>query len=124
MNNAKQIIETCASVLKLHYVKVGLEETICQAQIEKPTYIDFLAQVLQNEVHGRQKREQQRRMALAKLPPRHDLDEYDFSYSSGINRQEMKESPTTVRIPISAFMSACRKNMVRRETPLAFAMRM
>ena len=39
-------------------------------------------------------------------------------------RQEMKESPTTVRIPISAFMSACRKNMVRRETPLAFAMRM
>ena len=91
MNKAKQIIETCASVLKLHYVKVGLEETICQAQIEKPTYIDFLAQVLQNEVHGRQRREQQRRMALAKLPPRHDLDEYDFSYSSGINRQEMKE---------------------------------
>ncbi|MBO7618132.1 MAG: IS21-like element helper ATPase IstB [Bacteroidales bacterium] len=91
MNNAKQIIEACASVLKLHYVKVDLDETICQAQIEKPTYIEFLAHVLQNEVNGRRRREQQRRMALARLPARHDLDEYDFSYSSGINRQEMKE---------------------------------
>lgn len=91
MNSAKQIIETCASQLKLHYVKIDLEEAICQAQIDKPTYIDFLAQILQNEVDGRLKREQQRRMAMAKLPARHNLDEYDFNYSSGINRQEMKE---------------------------------
>ena len=43
MMNDKQTIAECATLLKLHYVKVNLENTICQAQIEKPTYISFLA---------------------------------------------------------------------------------
>ena len=89
--NDKQTIIDCASQLKLHYVKVDLDQTICQAQIDKPTYMSFLAQVLRNEVNGRMEREQKRRLALAHLPSQHDLDNFDFNYSSGINRQEMKE---------------------------------
>ena len=73
--NEKQTIIDCASALRLHYVKVDLDKTICQAQIEKPTYTSFLAQVLRNEVDGRMEREQKRRLALAHLPSRHDLDE-------------------------------------------------
>ena len=89
--NDKQTIIDCASQLKLHYVKVDLDQTICQAQIDKPTYMSFLAQVLRNEVNGRMEREQKRRLALAHLPSQHDLDNFDFNYSSGISRQEMKE---------------------------------
>lgn len=89
--NDKQIITDCATHLKLHYVKVGLEQTICQAQIEKPTYMSFLAQVLSNEVEGRKRRELQRRMTQARLPSQHDLDNFDFNYTSSITRQEMKE---------------------------------
>lgn len=89
--NEKQTIIDCATQLKLHYVKVDLDETICQAQIDKPTYMSFLAQVLRNEVNGRMEREQKRRLALAHLPSQHDLDNFDFNYSSGISRQEMKE---------------------------------
>ena len=55
--NEKQTIIDCATQLKLHYVKVDIEKTICQAQIEKPTYMSFLAQVLRNEVEGRMERE-------------------------------------------------------------------
>lgn len=87
----KQTIIECATQLKLHYVKVNLEQTICQAQINKPTYAAFLAQVLKDEVEGRQKRERQRRLALAHLPSQHDLDTFDFNYSIGISKQEMKE---------------------------------
>ena len=57
MMNDKQTITECATLLKLHYVKVNLETTICQAQMEKPTYISFLAQVLKDEVKGRQERD-------------------------------------------------------------------
>lgn len=89
--NDKQIITECATQLKLHYVKVDLDQTICQAQIDKPTYTSFLAQVLRNEVEGRQRRERQRRMAYAHLPAHHDLDDFDFNYSAGVSRQEMKE---------------------------------
>lgn len=94
MMNDKQTIAECATLLKLHYVKVNLENTICQAQIEKPTYISFLAQVLKDEVKGRQERDRQRRLSLAHLPSQHDLDAFDFNYSSGISRQEMKELRT------------------------------
>ena len=45
MMNDKQTIVECATLLKLHYVKVNLENTICQAQIEKPTYISFLNEI-------------------------------------------------------------------------------
>ena len=94
MMNDKQTIAECATLLKLHYVKVNLENTICQAQIEKPTYISFLAQVLKDEVKGRQERDRQRRLSLAHLPSQHDLDAFDFNYSSGISKQEMKELRT------------------------------
>ena len=60
MMNDKQTITECATLLKLHYVKVNLETTICQAQMEKPTYISFLAQVLKDEVKGRQERDRRR----------------------------------------------------------------
>jgi len=90
----RQTITECATLLKLHYVKVNLDSTICQAQIEKPTYMSFLAQVLKDEVKGRQERDRQRRLSLAHLPSRHDLDAFDFNYSSGINKQEMKELRT------------------------------
>ena len=79
--NDKQTIVECATLLKLHYVKVNLENTICQAQIEKPTYISFLAQVLKDEVKGRQERDRQRRLSLAHLPSQHDLDAFDFNYT-------------------------------------------
>lgn len=87
----KQIIIECATQLKLHYVKVNLDQAIYQAQIEKITYMSFLAQVLKNEVEGRQMRERQRRLKLAHLPSQHDLDAFDFNYSTGISKQEMKE---------------------------------
>ena len=89
--NDKHTIIDCATQLKLHYVKVDLDRTVCQAQIDKPTYMSFLAQVLRNEVNGRMEREQKRRLALAHLPSQHDLDNFDFNYSSGISKQEMKE---------------------------------
>ena len=44
--NEKQTIIDCATQLRLHYVRVDLDRTICRAQIEKPTYAEFLAQVL------------------------------------------------------------------------------
>ena len=78
--DAKQTIIECATLLKLHYVKVDLEQTICQAQIDKPTYMTFLAQVLKHEVEGRQQRDQQRRLTLAHLPSQHDLDNFDFRW--------------------------------------------
>ena len=89
--NEKQTIIDSATQLKLHYVKVNLDRTIHQAQIDKPTYMSFLAKVLKDEVDGRMEREQKRRMALAHLPTHHDLDNFDFNYSVGICKQEMKE---------------------------------
>ena len=90
MENKQRIIDA-ATAPKLHYVKVDLDEKVHKAQIEKPSYMEFLADVLTNEVEGRRSREMARRLSMAHLPEKHDLDDFDYNYSSGISRQEMKE---------------------------------
>ena len=90
MENKQRIIDA-ATTLRLHYVKVDLDEKVHKAQIEKPSYMEFLADVLTNEVEGRHRREMTRRISMAHLPEKHDLDDFDYNYSSGISRQEMKE---------------------------------
>ena len=47
--------------------------------------------MLSNEVEGSKRHELQRRMPLAHLPSQHDIDNFDFTYTSSITRKEMKE---------------------------------
>ena len=88
--NTDNIKKYCAR-LRLSYIPNNLDQLIVDAQNGKPTYEDFLENVLREETKTREYKAYLNRLKQAKLPPKYDLDEYDFSYSSGINRQEMKE---------------------------------
>ena len=46
---------------------------------------------MEREVLQRQKNDMERRIKLAHLPRNHNLDNYDYSFSSGINKNQMKE---------------------------------
>ena len=43
------------------------------------------------ELEGREKRDFERRLSAACLPARHDLEQFDFNYSCGITKPQMKE---------------------------------
>lgn len=87
----KELLKSYASRLRLYYLTSHLEEMVHKAQENKPSYPDFLLQVLETEVINKDKRDYERKLKAARLPGRHDLDLFDFNFSSSITPSRMKE---------------------------------
>ena len=62
-----------------------------KAQEIQSTYIDSLADALKMEAEMRELHTREVRVKTSRIPPRHDLDKYDFNFVSGISEREMRE---------------------------------
>lgn len=89
--NQTEKIKTYCSRLKLAYIQQRLSSIILKAQEEQPTYIDFLSDVLKMESELREENTRSMRIKASRIPARHDLDEYDFNFISGISERQLKE---------------------------------
>jgi DNA replication protein DnaC len=69
----------------------GCAEIIHKAQIEKPSYLEFIMSILKDEVSVRQQNDLLRRMKQAKLPRNCDLDNFDFNHSAGITKSQLQQ---------------------------------
>ena len=90
MTQSDNIKEYCGR-LNLSYIHLKLSSLILKAQEEQPTYIDFLADTLRMEAEMREIHTREVRVKTSRIPPKHDLDEYDFNFGSGISQREMNE---------------------------------
>lgn len=90
MIQADNIKEYCSRI-NLSYIPVKLNSIILKAQESQPTYIDFLADVLKMEAEMRELHTREVRVKTSRIPPKHDLDEYDFNFVSGISERELNE---------------------------------
>lgn len=88
--NTDNIKRYCAR-LRLSYIPNNIDQLIVDAQNGKPTYEGFLEMVLKEETKTREHKAYLNRLKQAKLPPRYDLDEYDFSHSTGVSERQLKE---------------------------------
>lgn len=86
-----EIIKQYAEDLRLTRLKHHPESIIHQAQINKPSYLEFVFMLLEGEMLNRQKSALAKRLKSAKLPKNHDLDYYDFNHSNGLTKPELKE---------------------------------
>jgi len=84
-------IKQYADILRLTNLKNMPEQLIHQAQIDKPTYIEYTHSLLEREVLQRQKTDYDRRLKMAHLPVNHNLDTYDFNYAAGITKPQLKQ---------------------------------
>lgn len=82
-------IRSYAKSLRLSNFAQNCSDYFHKAQIDKPTYQDFMLNVFKTEVEERQKKELQRRIKKAKLPLHSDLDAFDFNHSAGITRMQL-----------------------------------
>lgn len=89
--NQTENIKTYCSRLKLAYIQQRLSSIILKAQEEQPTYIDFLSDVLKMESELREENTRSVRVKMSRIPARHDLDEYDFNFVTGISERQLKE---------------------------------
>lgn len=91
MNTTMQQIRDHASRLRLYNVGNLLDTLIHRAQQDKPTYAQFLLEVLQKEVDARVEKDFARRMRAASLPPRHDLDLFEPDFCHGLSLPRLAE---------------------------------
>jgi len=80
-----------AGMLQLSYLSNNLNETLHQASLDSPSYMEFLKNVFAKEIEQRQLNDYNRRIRLARLPRIHDLDGYDFKAASSIGIKQMKQ---------------------------------
>jgi len=86
-----ELIKQYADILRLTQIRNTPTEILHSAQLDKPSYSDFLLNILKNEVAHRQKNDLERRMRMARLPAKHDLKEYDFNVSNGITQPQLRQ---------------------------------
>jgi len=84
-------IKQYADTLRLTQLRNKAELVIHQAQIDKPTYLEFVNDMLKAEVLQRQKNDYERRLKLAHLPTTHNLDQYDFNHANGVTKPQLKQ---------------------------------
>lgn len=86
-----ETIKEYAHSLKLSELKNHPESLIHQAQINKLSYLEFTRELLKREVVKREETNLNRRLKMARLPEKHNLDNYDYNFSSGITRPQMQQ---------------------------------
>jgi len=86
-----ELLKSYATRLRLYNLNTYMEDIVHKAQEDKPSYLDFLLQVLEKEVVSREKKDYERRLSAAHLPLRHDLDSFDFNFNQGMTTQRMRE---------------------------------
>ena len=90
IDQIKQIKQN-ADYLRLSLIRNQAEGIIHAAQIDKPSYLDYTHNLLEQEVQQRKRSDLERRMKLARLPRHNDLAHYDYKVSSSISQKQMTE---------------------------------
>jgi len=86
-----QTIKQYAALLRLGGIQEQLDELVHKASEEKISYLDFSLNLLETEITLRSARDLERRTKAAKLPLNHDLNQYDYSFQSGIGKQQLMQ---------------------------------
>lgn len=84
-------IKKYSARLRLSYIPNNVEQLIVDAQNNKLTYQDFLEKALYEETKTREYKAYLNRLKQAKLPPKYDLNEYDFTHSTGMSERQLNE---------------------------------
>ena len=77
--------------LKLSAIADKLDDIVRDAQNNQATYLNFVNMLMQQEINHRMEKDKQRRQKYARLPLSYNLDLYDFSFSNGIDKQQLAQ---------------------------------
>ena len=84
-------IKYYADLLRLTELRNNPESIIHEAQLNNYTHLEFLHKALEVEVKLRKGRDLQRRIKLARLPTKHDLDQYDHTVPNGMTKSQLAQ---------------------------------
>lgn len=80
-----------ATRLRLSGIAGNLQSLLEEVGQKSPSYDEFLFHVFSYEVKARDLKQEILRMKMARLPLNHDLDQYDFTFSSGLSPTQLNQ---------------------------------
>ena len=83
----REALELNLKRLKLRHIRDRLDEINEIALEEEPSYMDFLAYLVEKEVAGREETRRQRRLKAARFPSLRTLQDFDFSFQTSVSQQ-------------------------------------
>ncbi len=86
-----EIIKNYCKQLKLASLSNEIDSIITDAQKNKISYLEFVKIMMEKEVKHREEKDKERRTKYARLPLSFNLDLYDFSFSSGIEKRQLNQ---------------------------------
>ena len=86
-----EIIKNYCKQLKLASLSNEIDSIIIDAQKNEISYVEFVKNIMEKEVKHRKEKDKERRTKYARLPLSYNLDLYDFSFSSGIEKQQLNQ---------------------------------
>ena len=90
MRTVEQIKES-SKTLNLSGLGQNVDFLIKQAEQQQMTYLDFLHNVLKNEIQSRTERAKKRRIREAGFPYVKTLEDFDLSFQTSITERQMKQ---------------------------------
>lgn len=91
MSQYTHLIKGQASRLRLSGIGSNITTLLETAQKNSPSYDEFLFNLFAYEVKERDSKQELLRMKMAKLPLNHDLNMYDFNFTSGLNPTQLNQ---------------------------------
>lgn len=86
-----EIIKNYCKQLKLASLSAGIDSIIIDAQKNEISYVEFVKNIMEKELKHRKEKDKERRTKYARLPLSYNLDLYDFSFSSGLEKQQLNQ---------------------------------
>jgi DNA replication protein DnaC len=84
-------LDEAAKRLRLYYTRKNIHQLILEAKQDNLSYLEFLCKIMDQEIENRDRRDFENRLSRARLPVRHNLDEFDYDFASGITKPQMSE---------------------------------
>lgn len=91
MNEHITQIKQCTTRLRLPGIGLSICELIAKAEGEHPSYEEFILRLLRFEVDRREEKQLELRIKSAQLPLCHDLNVYDFAFTTGISPTQLNQ---------------------------------
>lgn len=91
MSQYISIIKRQASRLRLSGIGNNIPQLLEEAQQKSPSYDEFIHNLFAYEVKAREAKQLLIKLKLAKLPLNHDLQNYDFNFTSGLSPTQLNQ---------------------------------
>jgi DNA replication protein DnaC len=86
-----EIVKSHCKQLKLAALSAHLDNVIAVAEKEQSSYLELIKTLMEKEIEHRKEKDMEKRTKQARLPLSYNLDLYDYSFSNGLEKQQLNQ---------------------------------